>query len=188
MKSKPVAFLMADLGVTKSQADLMCPTTTRIRKADSERVSGPLRLHLRQRHLLSAVFPVVQRRAPPPAASPYSPRTWFIFGESRAVPAPCQVVLDAAYRDRPKLLRQAIAQTTAATLGGLDQQTRSQRPKDKGRKSLNSHTKCLRVSDTCRALSAPLGFWKECQDETWSLASRTQRRQSGHTTAGWCPI
>jgi putative transposase len=35
MKSKPVAFLMADLGVAKSIADPMFPTTTPTRKVSS---------------------------------------------------------------------------------------------------------------------------------------------------------
>ncbi|HEY6344482.1 MAG TPA: hypothetical protein VIY49_23565, partial [Bryobacteraceae bacterium] len=46
--------------------------------------------------------------------------------------------------------RQAIAKTTAVALGRLDQQAGTKRPKDKGRKSLNSHARCLKVLDTRR--------------------------------------
>ncbi|HEY6343247.1 MAG TPA: hypothetical protein VIY49_17270, partial [Bryobacteraceae bacterium] len=46
---------------------------------------------------------------------------------------------------------QAIAKTTAVALGRLDQQAGTKRPKDKGRKSLNSHARCLKVLDTRRA-------------------------------------
>src|ERR1035441_746376 len=50
----------------------------------------------------------------------------------------------------PRPLRPAIAKTTAVALRRLDQQAGANRPKDKGRKSLNSHARCLKVLDTRR--------------------------------------
>jgi hypothetical protein len=45
----------------------------------------------------------------------------------------------------------------AIAIGGLDQQAGSTRPKDTGRKSVNSHAGCLKVLDTRRppAVIAP---------------------------------
>src|SRR5208337_5652477 len=50
----------------------------------------------------------------------------------------------------PGPLRSAAAKTTATTIGGLDQQAGATRPKDKGRKSVNSYAGCLKVLDTRR--------------------------------------
>src|SRR6516162_11889308 len=57
-----------------------------------------------------------------------------------------------------------------SALGGLDQQTGAIRPKDKGRKSLNSHARCLKVLDTRRLIVAP-GPGRELQGPARSSLS-----------------
>ena len=127
MKSKPVAFLMADLGVTKSHSrpyvsddNPYSESQFRTMKYRPE-FPGSLRLHPRQPRLLSAVFPVVQRRASPLRHRLAHPcRGSFRRDPSRPGPPPggARCRLPSA----PRPLRSATAQTVAVALGGLDQQ------------------------------------------------------------------
>jgi Integrase core domain len=70
MTSKPVAFLLADLGVTKSHSRPYAVQDPQV----SARLPRPLRLSGRGPNVLPAILPLVQRRAPTlghrPAAAP----------------------------------------------------------------------------------------------------------------------
>ena len=138
MTSKPVAFLMADLGVTKTPQPALCFRRQPVfgkpvpNHEVPPGVSGSLRLHPRQPRLLPAVFPVVQRRASPLRHRLAHPcHGSFRRGPDRPGPPPggARCRLPSA----PGPLRSAAAQTAAVALGGLDQQAGSIRRKDKGR-------------------------------------------------------
>jgi putative transposase len=83
MTSKPVAFLMADLGVTKTHSCLIFPTTTRTRKSNSAFCQQFFQWYNEEHH--HAGIGVL---TPP----------WFILERLRPSWAHRQAVLDTAYQ------------------------------------------------------------------------------------------
>ncbi len=76
------------------------------------------------------------------------------FGEAQTVLARRQVVLDAAYQAHPdRFVRRPPKPMPLPSEVWINKPV-SIRPKDKGRKSVNSHAGCLKVLDTRRGLSS----------------------------------
>ena len=158
MNSKPVAFLMADLGVTKSHSRPYVsddnPYSESQFRTMKYRPEFPDRFGCIQdsRAFCQQFFQWYNEDHRHSGIGMLTPAVVH-FGEAQAVLAHRQVVLDAAYRAHPDRFVRQTTKTTAVALGGLDQQAGANRPKDKGRKSLNSHAGCLKVLDTRRALA-----------------------------------
>ena len=130
MRSKPVAFLLADLGVTKTHSRPYTSTDNPYSEAqlqDAEvpaRVPRAVRRHRARPRSLPVVLRLVQPPPPPlrdraddPGRRPPRPR-------ARAPRRPRQRVLDAAYAAPPRAVRPQAARTARATDRRVDQQAR----------------------------------------------------------------
>jgi transposase InsO family protein len=124
MTSKPVAFLMADLGVTKTHSRPYVsddnPYSESQFRTMKYRPEFPDRLHPGRSRLLSTVLPVVQRGASPlgagladPGCGPFRPSSSRVGG----APGCTRCRLPGA----PGPLRPATAQNLTIALGGVDQ-------------------------------------------------------------------
>ena len=155
MTSQPVAFLRADLGVTKTHSRPYVSDdnpysesqfrTLKYRPAfpdrfgsiqDSRAFCRPFFQWYNEEHRHSGLGWLT------PAMVPWGP------SGNRPGRSPGGAGRRLSGASGP--LRPETAQTLATALGGLDQQARRYRAKGRGRKSVNSHAGCLKVLDTHR--------------------------------------
>ncbi len=139
MKSKPVAFLMADLGVAKSHSRPYVSDDNPYSESQFRTlkyrpgVPGSLRLHPGQPRLLPAVFPVVQPGAPPLGHWPADPGHGSFRRGAERVGAPPV----GARRRLPGTSGSFCAtatKTAAVTLGGTGSTSRFQAAKRQRKK------------------------------------------------------
>ena len=166
MTSKPVAFLMADLGVTKTHSRPYVsddnPYSESQFRTLKYRPEFPDRFGCIQdsRAFCQQFFQWYNEEHRHSGIGLLTP-AMVHFGEAQTVLARRQLVLDAAYQAHPDRFVQRPPKPTTIALGGLDQQAGSTRQKDRGRKSVNSHAGCLKVLDTRRAATPDLSTPQE---------------------------
>ncbi len=150
MRSKPVAFLLADLGVAKSHSRPYTSTDNPYSEAQFKTLKyrpgfpQAVRLDRARPRVLPRVLQLVQPgastlrdRADDPRDRPPRPR--------RADPRPARRRPRRRLRRDPRALRAPRAHAAAGTGGGVDQQARQQ-----GERSLNSRPNCLIRLDRLR--------------------------------------
>jgi len=149
MTSKPVAFLMADLGVTKTHSRPYVsddnPYSESQFRTMKYRPEFPDRFGCIQdsRAFCQQFFQWYNQEHRHSGIGLLTP-AMVHFGETQTVLAHRQVVLDAAYQQHPdRFVRRR--QSHCHCHRGLDQQAGATRPKDRGRKSVNSYAGCLKV-------------------------------------------
>ena len=153
MRSKPVAFLMADLGVTKSHSRPYVsddnPYSESQFRTMKYRPEFPDRFGCIQdsRAFCQQFFQWYNQEHRHSGIGLLTP-AMVHFGETQTCPGPPPGGARRRLPGAPGPLRSAAAKTTAIAFGGLDQQAGSTRPKDRGRKSVNSYAGCLKVLDT----------------------------------------
>jgi hypothetical protein len=157
MTSKPVAFLMADLGVTKTHSRPYVsddnPYSESHFRTMKYRPEFPDRFGCIQdsRAFCQQFFQWYNEEHRHSGIGLLAPAVVH-FGEAPGCLGPPPTGARFRLPSAPGPLRSAASTTTAFTNGGLDQQAGSARPKDKGRQSVNFYAGSLKVLDTVRLL------------------------------------
>ena len=149
MKSKPVALLLADLGVIKTTSPSPCLRRQSVFGKPVPHLEippwlpGSLRLHRRRPRLLPVLLPLVQLRTPPLRPGLDDPRHGSSWARPPHLLAPSPSRPGCRLSGSPRALRPQTAQTTFSPYRRLDQQASRG-----GKNSLNFYAVCLIFIDT----------------------------------------